>query len=176
MEGSNYSVVMSNDTRPKRSILVRPIVLAEIPLLCEVIHAAYAEYEGRLTPPSGAHDETVESLTAKLKCGAGAIAWDGDHAAGSVLFEPRQNALYLGRLAVPPPYRRRGIGALLVDYVEQQALARGFSQITLGVRLQLPENTAFYTKLGYHVVSYGSHPGFAEPTFMTMVKQLDAAT
>lgn len=176
MEGSNHSVVTSNDTRPRTSIIVRPIEFTDVPILHEVIQAAYAEYDGRLTPPSGAHNETVESLTAKLKRGAGAIAWDGDQAAGSVLFEPRENALYLGRLAVPPPYRRRGIGALLVDYVEKQALAHGFSQITLGVRLQLPENTAFYTKLGYHVVSYGSHPGFAEPTFMKMVKQLDTAT
>ena len=45
----------------------------------------------------------------------------------------------------------------LVAFVEAQALARGFRQITLGVRLQLPENTAFYTKWGYDIVGYGSH-------------------
>jgi predicted N-acetyltransferase YhbS len=167
---------MNNVTHPNTSIVVRPIQLNDVPILREVIHAAYAEYDGRLTPPSGAHEETEESLSEKLRRGAGAIAWDGDHAAGSVLFEPRQYALYLGRLAVPPAYRRRGIGALLVDYVERQARVLGLSQITLGVRLQLPEITAFYTRLGYHVVSYGSHPGFTEPTYMTMVKQLDATT
>lgn len=45
----------------------------------------------------------------------------------------------------------------LSAFVEAQALARGFRQITLGVRLQLPENTTFYTKLGYDIVGYGSH-------------------
>ena len=137
-----------------------------------IIHAAYVEYEGKLTPPSGAHNETSESLAAKLIHGEGALAWDGENVVGSVLFERQGQALYLGRLAVPPPYRRRGIGARLVTYVEEQALARGINEITLGVRLQLPENTAFYTRLDYHIVSYSSHPGFTELTSMTMAKQL----
>jgi predicted N-acetyltransferase YhbS len=161
-----------NPSTPVSLIQIRPVQPAEINTLLAVIHAAYVEYEGRLTPPSGAHKESVESLAAKLENGEGALAWQDESAVGSVLFEARGEAIYLGRLAVPPLYRRRGIGALLVHYVEQQALMRGHSQITLGVRLQLPENTAFYTKLGYHVVSYGSHPGFTEHTYMTMVKQL----
>jgi GNAT superfamily N-acetyltransferase len=153
-------------------ILIRAVATSDIPTLASVIHAAYVEYEGRLTPPSGAHKETSGTLAAKLAHGEGAIAWQGDNAAGSVLYEPRGESMYLGRLAVPPQYRRRGIGTLLVNYVEEQARARGHKLITLGVRLQLPENTAFYTKLGYHIVSYGSHPGFTELTYMTMGKQL----
>lgn len=165
---------MSHATSTTRNSAIRilPIQATEIATLHAVIQAAYVEYEGRLTPPSGAHLETVETLAAKLVQGEGALAWDGEIAVGSVLFEPRADALYLGRLAVPPPHRRRGIGALLVNYVEQQALARGHTHITLGVRLQLPENTAFYTRLGYHTESYGAHPGFTEPTYRTMVKQL----
>jgi GNAT superfamily N-acetyltransferase len=150
----------------------RPMQAADIATLAAIIHDAYVEYEGRLTPPSGAHHETAESLAAKVAQGGGAMAWDGATAVGSVLFEARGQAMYLGRLAVPPAQRRRGIGVRLVSYVEEEALARGLNEITLGVRLQLPENTAFYTKLGYHVVSYGAHPGFLEPTYMTMAKIL----
>jgi ribosomal protein S18 acetylase RimI-like enzyme len=152
--------------------VIRRADFSELAMLCAVIHAAYAEFEGKLTPPSGAHKETVESLAAKLTSGKGAIAWQGEEAVGSVLFEPRGEAIYLGRLAVPPQYRGRGIGALLVRYVEKQAIVHGHSHITLGVRLQLPENTAFYTKLGYHIAGYGAHPGFTKPTYMTMVKVL----
>ena len=160
------------DTQTHHPVVILPLQLTQVSTLLGVIRAAYAEYDGRLTPPSGAHDETIDTLAAKLRSGEGALAWQGNNAAGSVLFEPRDQSLYLGRLAVPPAYRRRGIGALLVAYVEQQAIARGLKQITLGVRLQLPENTAFYTKLGYDVISYGSHPGFTEPTYMNMAKQL----
>jgi GNAT superfamily N-acetyltransferase len=153
-------------------ILVRPALRDDCVTLAAIVHAAYREYEGKLTPPSGAHRETVESLAAKIESGGGAIAWQGDVGVGSVLFEPRGDAMYLGRLAVPPAYRRRGIGAMLVNFVEEHARANGFRRITLGVRLQLPENTAFYTKLGYHIAGYGCHPGFTEPTYMTMVKEL----
>jgi predicted N-acetyltransferase YhbS len=118
---TNGQSIMRKPTATRRIIptVVRPVQLAEVPILLAVIRAAYAEYEGRLTPPSGAHDETAESLTAKLSRGEGALAWQGESAVGSVLFEPRANALYLGRLAVPPLHRRQGIGALLVEYVEQ---------------------------------------------------------
>jgi ribosomal protein S18 acetylase RimI-like enzyme len=137
-----------------------------------VIHEAYIEYIGLLTPPSGAHNESVESLSAKLAQAEGVIAWLGQEAAGSVLFEPYGDALYLERLAVRPFFRKRGIGAALVNYVEEQTRSRGLRQVTLGVRLQLPQNTAFYTGLGYHIVSYGSHPGYQEYTFMNMSKVL----
>ncbi len=153
-------------------IVVRPAAAHDLDVLCELIHAAYAEYAGRLIPPSGAHKETTASLAAKLAVGAGAIAWRDGVPLGSVLFEPRGEALYLGRLAVPPLHRRQGIGARLVRYVEAQAVARGHTHVTLGVRLQLPENTAFYTQLGYHIAGYGAHPGFDAPTYMPMVKYL----
>jgi hypothetical protein len=55
-----------------------------------------------------------------------------------------------------------------VASVEVLALAHGHNQHTLGVRLQLPENTLFYTQLGYHVACYGSHPGFNQPAYTTM--------
>jgi predicted N-acetyltransferase YhbS len=154
-------------------IVIQPVQRGDIATLLEIIHAAYIEYEGWLVPPSGAHAETVESLAAKLTKGEGALAWQDQIAVGSVLFEPRGHEMYLGRLAVPPAHRRRGTGALLVSHVEAEALRRGLSRVTLGVRLQLPENAAFYTKLGYDIAGYGMHPGFTEPTYIAMVKNLN---
>jgi hypothetical protein len=84
---------MNHITPPIPPIVVRPVQLEEVSILLEIIRSAYAEYDGWLTPPSGAHNETVESLTTKVAMGAGAIAWDGDHAVGSVLYEAREHAL-----------------------------------------------------------------------------------
>lgn len=154
------------------TLQIRPILPTELATLLTLIQTAYAEYDNWLTPPSGAHNENVSSLAAKLEQGAGAIAWQEETPVGSVLFEARDTYMYLGRLAVPPLHRKRGIGALLVRHVEDQARAQGLNKIALGVRLQLPENTAFYTNLGYHIESYGIHPGFTEPTYMTMAKVL----
>jgi len=143
--------------------------------LLGVIHAAYAEYENALEPPSGAHRETVESLAARITCGGGAIGRLAGFSVGCVLFEPRGDALYLGRLAVVPAARKHGIGRLLMAFAEREAIAAGFARITLGVRLQLPQNTAFYAKLGYTISGYGSHPGYAQPTYMMMEKRFSGA-
>ena len=114
-------------------------------------------------------------MATRLARGGGALARLAGVPVGCVLYEPLETALYLGRLAVVPAVRGRGIGGLLVAFVEQEAIAAGLPRITLGVRLQLPQNTAFYTKLGYTISGYGSHPGFAEPTYMTMEKRLPGA-
>ena len=143
--------------------------------LLRVIHAAYAQYEHALDPPSGAHRETTASLMTRLRRGGAAMGRLGSVPVGCVFFEPRGDMLYLGRLAVVPAVRGRGIGGQLVAFVEQEAVAAGLSGITLGVRLQLPQNTAFYTKLGYTISGYGSHPGYAQPTYMTMEKRLSGA-
>jgi ribosomal protein S18 acetylase RimI-like enzyme len=136
------------------------------------MHTAYAEYQGKLDPPSGAHNESVESLAAKLNKGNGALAWLGQTAVASVLYQPQARTLYLSRLAVLPAYRRGGIGRQLVEYVEAVAQKQGLAYVTLGVRLALPQNLEFYQRLGYSVAHLGSHPGYIEPTFYTLQKQV----
>src|SRR5215203_2987841 len=111
----------SASSQSPTNLKIRAVEADEFELLLAVIEAAYIEYDGKLTPPSGAQDETVTSLATKLECGAGAIAWQDSTAVGSVLYEVRTESMYLGRLAVPPLCRKRGIGALLVHYVEEQA-------------------------------------------------------
>lgn len=158
----------------ERAIKVQPATEDDLPLLVQIIHAAYAEYAGKLDPPSGAHREDVTSLAAKLQRGGGALAWVEGVAAGSVLYEGRGDKLYLGRLAVIPAFRGNGIGRRLVIHVEEQARTRGYRAVTLGVRIALPQNLRFYQRLGYTVTHMGSHPGYLEPTYYTMEKALSA--
>jgi hypothetical protein len=46
----------------------------------------------------------------------------------------------------------------------------------LGVRLELPGNAAFYTRLGYHVKSYDSHSGFPQLAYANRAKELDTSS
>jgi GNAT superfamily N-acetyltransferase len=147
----------------------------DVPAILAVIQAAYAEYAGTLEPPSGAHAETVESLAARIGRGGAALCRVGADPAGCLLFERRDDALYVGRVAVVPGQRGRGIGRLLMAFAERAALDGGLARVTLGVRLQLPQNTTFYTKLGYTISGYGTHTGFTQPTYMTMEKRLASA-
>jgi ribosomal protein S18 acetylase RimI-like enzyme len=79
----------------------------------------------------------------------------------------------LGRLAVPPEYRGRGIAHHLVAAVEAEACQRGFSTVRLGVRITLEENRAMFLHLGFQEISAEKHPGYSSPTFLVMEKAVD---
>lgn len=89
---------------------------------------------------------------------------------GCVFIERKPDSLYFSRLAVLPAYRGRGIGRQLVAYVEAYAREQNMPRVTLGVRLAIPANIAYYTKLGYHIASYACHPGYTEFTSANMEK------
>ena len=56
--------------------------------------------------------------------------------------------------------------------VEKKTAVLGLKRVTLSVRIALVENQVYYRKLGYDFVAYGTHEGYAEPTFMVLAKVL----
>jgi ribosomal protein S18 acetylase RimI-like enzyme len=153
-------------------VSLQEVVTADLPVLLTVLHAAYAEYLGKLDPPSGAHKETVESLRQKLATAHAVKAVVDQTIVGCVFYEDELANVYLSRLAVLPGHRGLGIARRLVAHVEQYAMAWRMPRVTLGVRLQMLSNIAYYTKLGYRITGYGCHPGYSEPTFARMAKNL----
>ena len=87
--------------------------------------------------------------------GTGRLVLEGDHAG------------HIGRIAVLPDYRHRGIATRIIAALEQQASARGFSEITLHSQTYVRE---LYDKCGYVV----SGPQFLEAGIdhLPMTKQL----
>jgi GrpB-like predicted nucleotidyltransferase (UPF0157 family)/GNAT superfamily N-acetyltransferase len=137
-----------------------------------IIHAAYAEFQDKLDPPSGAHAETEATIRKLFDSERCAIAGWGTEVAGCTFFHIGERDTYLHRLAVVPQHRRKAIGHALVTYVETQARAGGSPRVRLGVRLQLPTNQVFYRSLGYSVTSHHSHPGYSYPTYVSMTKDV----
>src|SRR5688500_5256162 len=86
-------------------VSLHEVVAADLPVLLMVLHAAYAEYVGRLDPPSGAHKETVESLGQKLATAHAVKAVLDQTIVGCVFYEDEPANVYLSRLAVLPGQR-----------------------------------------------------------------------
>jgi predicted N-acetyltransferase YhbS len=137
-----------------------------------VIHAAFAEYRGKLEPPSGAHNETVATVREKLAAGRALLASAGGDAVGCVFYEPEADHIYLYRLAVVPAYRRRGLGQALIARVEERARELRLPRVRIGVRTALARQQAYYQRLGYRPVEARAHPGYAEPTYLILEKQI----
>jgi ribosomal protein S18 acetylase RimI-like enzyme len=125
-----------------------------------IMRAAFAEYEAVLDVPSSALSETVEDVAAHMQLG-GAVLAELAGVVGPVAsgrFERRDGYVYIGRLAVLPAQRGRGIGAALVGFIEALAEAEGLPEARLCVRQSLPRNLEFYQRLGYKVTATYPHP------------------
>ena len=115
-----------------------------------VLKESEADFATRLADDICFIVEADKKLIASIFC-----ALDGD-------------ALYIGRLAVAPEWRRRGIANALIGAVKAEARRCGMSRITLGARIALPGNVALFRRHGFVIVRETCHEGFTSPTSYDM--------
>lgn len=135
---------------------------ADAPLVFSLTLAAYEEYRHTLVPPSGVFGESEAAVRSELERGGGVVAALGGEPVGCARFEidPAGGFLYFGRLAVLPAFRRRGIAARIVRWLEARALELGLLEVRLGARLSLPGNIRLYTALGYETYDHEERAAF----------------
>jgi tRNA threonylcarbamoyladenosine biosynthesis protein TsaE len=159
-----------------QDLVLREATDADAAAIVALIHAAFEEYRAVLDPPSGAHRETEETIRQKMLSSRVVIAVCGSAPVGCVFFEQAADHLSFSRLAVPPACRRRGVGAALIAYVEERARALSLGQVRLGTRIALPHLRSYYERLGYRLLEYRAHDGYAEPTYMILEKDVHATS
>lgn len=153
-------------------IVLREAEQQEAPEILYVMQAAFSEYKGVLDPPSGVHDETIESVKQKFQTGDFVLAEFNHEIIGCVFFENKGSYMDLGRLSVIPQCRNQGIGRMLIDYVEKKARQNQIPTVRLGVRIILNTLRQYYEGLGYGIVSFETHEGYSKPTYVVMEKAL----
>ncbi len=154
---------------------IRPGMLEEASVITELLRAAFAEYKGKLDPPSGAHSESVETVRGLLQSESSYVAILDGETVGVVFYRAHPDhadEVYLHRLAVLPHARRFGIGRALLEAVEESARAMGKDWVSLNVRIALPANRAYYSHLDYNVTGFAAHPGYSAPTYAMMRKRV----
>ncbi len=122
--------------------------------------------EARIDPPSSMHALDLAAMT--RQCTDGEVWCVGAAPDACVVFSPRADCLYLGRLAVAEHCRGQGLARDLVLLAEQRARHLGFSAVELEVRIELTENQAAFSRLGFEVVQHLRHPGYERTTKLTM--------
>lgn len=78
-----------------------------------------------------------------------AVLFDGDTAVATGRLFPTENSktsMHIGRVAVLPPYRGRGLGAAVLRELEAAARAEGCKEIELSAQTRVSD---FYEALGY---------------------------
>lgn len=90
-----------------------------------------------------------------------AVAYDGEQPVGcGAIRSLDADTAELKRFYVEPDFRRRGIAARLLAYLELAAMERGASSVKLEAGTEQPEAVAFYQKNGYTPIpKFGSYVG-----------------
>lgn len=132
------------------------------PLILGLLRAEFAYMKGRIDPPSSLHALTRESLPSTTE------VWViGTPPVACVFLTPELGALYVGKLAVAASHRGQGLARALIDLAEARARALGLPALELQTRVELVENQATFSALGFVETGRTAHPGFDRPTSIT---------
>jgi predicted N-acetyltransferase YhbS len=159
-------------TLSKSGVSLRPMRNGDAHAVAALIRAAFAAQSVATDPPPSALRVTPDDVAAHLRTGGGAVAEAAGVMAGSALWVEQDCGLYLGRLAVAPAWRGRGIAKALVAAAEAAARDMRLPRIHLSTRLPLIDNRRLFAACGFVETTRHAHPGYAEPTFVDMEKRL----
>ncbi len=152
---------------------LRLATLTDAAAVADLVRLAFSQQSVETNPPSSALKETPGTITRELEHGGGAVVHRDGALVGAVLWREEERSLYVGRLAVHPAHRRRGIARLLMAEAEREARRRGLTRMHLGVRLALEDNRRLFLSCGFVDAAFLSHEGFSEPTWVRMERRLD---
>ena len=131
-----------------------------------LIQSEFAYMEGRIDPPSSMRDLTEAALAAAPE------VWAlGKPPIACMMLTPKENYLYLGKLAVAECHRGQGLARRMVAHAEARAAALGLAGIELQTRIELIENQKSFRSMGFIETARTAHKGYANPTSITFRKE-----
>jgi ribosomal protein S18 acetylase RimI-like enzyme len=142
------------------TIEITPATPEEVPLVYNIMQAAFAEYVGVLEPPSSVEYETLEDARRTIEEGGAILARLDGKAVGSAryLFHDEGHTCYVGRVSVLPEARGHGIASTMVTYIEGIARKKGCESMEIMVRMNLESNLHLYEHIGYVIAETFVHP------------------
>ncbi|MCO4823648.1 MAG: GNAT family N-acetyltransferase [Amylibacter sp.] len=138
-----------------------------------VLHSCFAYMDARINPPSSLHELTPKDIQRHAKDEILLLVFDAAQSPIACTFlTDKPDCLYLGKLAVHPKHRGKGIAQALIDKSTEHAKSLGHSKLRFQTRIELTENHAIFAHFGFIKTATGIHAGFSQPTEITMEKQI----
>ncbi|MEW2811529.1 GNAT family N-acetyltransferase [Streptomyces massasporeus] len=126
---------------------IRPAGAADVPVVADVIDAAFRPYIARI----GRVPQPMEEDHA-ANVAAGKVFVTGDPVNGLVVVEAFADHLFLDTIAVHPFAHGGGVGRRLLRFVDAHARALGLPEVRLYTNALMWENQKIYPRYGYELV------------------------
>ena len=117
----------------------------------------------------------VDELKAKAAEETLIIATAGRDLIGCAFAAVRDECVYIGKVAVAPSARGKGVARAMLAAAEGVARDHGRKFLELQTRVELVENHATFGALGFEKVGETAHAGYKRPTSITMRKRVAEA-
>ena len=143
--------------RPVEKLMVERAKAEDVPVLRQMVDAAYSKYIERLGKPPAPMNADYGKL---LKTQNVYVLRIGGRVVGSILLSRDGDAIKVNNLVVDPSAQGRGYGRVLMDYAEDMARAQGLAAVTLFTNEKMHENIALYTKIGFRETGRKAEDGF----------------
>jgi putative acetyltransferase len=155
------------------STLIRRAVVEQAAIIARVLYQAFVEFEAQYTPAAfTATTPTFDQIQERWSEGPVWVVAQGEQLVGTISAVPKGEGLYIRSMAVLSSHRGQGIGYLLLQAVEQFAIAHGFQHMFLSTTPFLEQAIRLYERFGFHRTNNAPHQLFGTPLF-SMVKQLE---
>lgn len=127
--------------------VIRPAVPSDVPAVKAVTDAAYDRYIARIgrRPAPMERDHAADVA-------AGRVFVIGEPVVGLVVLVPHEDHLYLESIALHPDAHGRGVGRVLLEFVERRARGLELPEVRLLTNAKMWENQKIYAHFGYEVV------------------------
>ena len=153
-------------------ISISPAGFSDWPQLLALLRESFAYMDSRIDPPSSLTRMGIEEVKAKAAQEALIVAAEGQNLIGCAFAAVQDECVYVGKVAVAPSARRKGVARAMFAAAEVLAHVHGRRFLELQTRIELVENHATFAALGFQRVAETAHPGYNRPTSITMRKQV----
>ena len=126
---------------------IRKAITSDAKALAKCMNAAYKGYASRLggkplPPMTVNYEEEIHSYPVW-------IAESDKTLVGGLILIPVDNYLTIANVAVDPDFQGNGLGRGMMEFAEEEAKRRNYSELRLATHILLTENISLYTYFGW---------------------------
>ena len=125
---------------------LRPARVGDAPEITACVNAAYRHYIERLGKKPG---PMLEDYAKSIRQHQMHVAEQVDGIVGALVLMITAEGFLLHMIAVHPSAQGTGVGRMLLEFAEAEALRQGYRSIYLMTNEKMTENQVLYAKIGY---------------------------